>query len=129
MFALAVGSVVAAVLIQVFGVQAALVVIGAFLPLVILFSSSHLLSIDRRAVAPDAERLALVRKIPFFAPLPAPAMERVMANMTPLQVDPGTVLIREGDAGDLFYATMLFGGFRVVELLVPRISAGQAQAA
>jgi len=32
-------------------------------------------------------------------------------------------------AGDLFYATMLFGGFRVIELLVPRISAGQAQAA
>ena len=26
-----------------------------------------------------------------------------MANMSPLQVDPGTVLIREGDAGDLFY--------------------------
>jgi len=106
MFALAVGSIGAAVLIQVFGVQAALVVIGAFLPLVILVSSSHLLSIDRRAVAPDAERLALVRKIPFFAPLAAPAMERVMANMSPLQVDPGTVLIREGDAGDLFYVVV-----------------------
>jgi hypothetical protein len=32
-------------------------------------------------------------------------------------------------AGDLFYATMLFGGFRIAELLVPRIGAGQAQAA
>jgi hypothetical protein len=103
MLALALGSIGAAVLIQVFGVQTALVVIGAFLPLVILVSSSHLLSIDRRAVAPDAEMLALVRKIPFFAPLPAPAMERVMTNMTPMQVDPGKVLIREGDVGDLFY--------------------------
>jgi len=103
MLALAVGSIGAAVLIQVFGVQAALVVIGAFLPLVILASSSHLLSIDRRAVAPDAEALALVRKIPFFTPLPAPAMERVMTNMTPVQVGPGEVLIREGDVGDFFY--------------------------
>ena len=32
-------------------------------------------------------------------------------------------------AGDLFYATMLFGAFRIAELLMPRISAGQAQAA
>ncbi|TMK60443.1 MAG: hypothetical protein E6G54_02240 [Actinobacteria bacterium] len=103
MLALAVGSIGAAVLIQVFGVQAALVVIGAFLPLVILASSSHLLSIDRRAVAPDAEALALVRKIPFFTPLPAPAMERVMTNMTPVQVGPGEVLIREGDVGDFLY--------------------------
>ncbi|HEX9300200.1 MAG TPA: MFS transporter [Actinomycetota bacterium] len=103
MLALAVGSIGAAVLIEAFGVQAALVVIGAFLPLVILVSSSHLLSIDRRAVAPPAETLALVRKIPFFAPLPAPAMERVMTNMTPIQVGSGTVLIREGDVGDLFY--------------------------
>ena len=32
-------------------------------------------------------------------------------------------------AGDLFYATLLFGGFRIAELLVPRIGEGQAQAA
>ena len=29
-------------------------------------------------------------------------------------------------AGDLFYATLLFGGFRVVELMVPRLSAQPA---
>ena len=32
-------------------------------------------------------------------------------------------------AGDLFYATLLFGGFRIVELLAPRISATDAQPA
>ena len=32
-------------------------------------------------------------------------------------------------AGDLFYATLLFGGFRVAELLMPRLRAGQPQAA
>jgi hypothetical protein len=32
-------------------------------------------------------------------------------------------------AGDLFYATLLFGGFKVAELLVPRLRAGAAQPA
>jgi len=32
-------------------------------------------------------------------------------------------------AGDLFYATLLFGGFRIAELLLPRISARRPQAA
>jgi hypothetical protein len=32
-------------------------------------------------------------------------------------------------AGDLFYTTLLFGGFKVAELLVPRLRAGQPQAA
>jgi hypothetical protein len=32
-------------------------------------------------------------------------------------------------AGDLFYATLLFGGFKVAELLMPRLNAGRPQAA
>jgi hypothetical protein len=32
-------------------------------------------------------------------------------------------------AGDLFYAVLLFGGFRVAELLVPRLRAGEPQLA
>ena len=32
-------------------------------------------------------------------------------------------------AGDLFYATLLFGGFRIAELLLPRLRAGVPQAA
>jgi hypothetical protein len=32
-------------------------------------------------------------------------------------------------AGDLFYATLVFGGFRIAELLVPRISGTRAQIA
>ena len=86
MLALVIGSVGAAILIEAYGVQAALVVVGAFLPVVILLSSGRLLSIDRSAEAPDAERLRLLRDIPFFAPLPAPAMERVLADMFPIEV-------------------------------------------
>lgn len=32
-------------------------------------------------------------------------------------------------AGDLFYATLLFGGFRVAELMMPRLAQGSAQPA
>ena len=32
-------------------------------------------------------------------------------------------------AGDLFYATLLFGGFRIAELLLPSVRAGQVQPA
>ncbi|HJY31491.1 MAG TPA: MFS transporter [Actinomycetota bacterium] len=103
MLALVVGSVGAAVLLEVSGVQTALVVVGAFLPIIILVSSGRLLSIDRSAEAPDAEILGLLRAIPFFAPLPAPAMERVMADLIATEAAAGDLLIREGDPGDRFY--------------------------
>jgi MFS family permease len=103
MLALVIGSVGAAVLIETWGVQTALVVVGAFLPVVILLSSGRLLSIDRSAEAPDAEILRLLRAIPFFAPLPAPAMERVMADLIATEAATGDLLIREGDPGDRFY--------------------------
>jgi MFS family permease len=103
MLALVIGSVGAAVLIETWGVQTALVVVGAFLPVVILLSSGRLLSIDRSAEAPDADILRLLLQIPFFAPLPAPAMERVLADVIARDAAAGDVLIREGDRGDLFY--------------------------
>jgi MFS family permease len=103
MLALVIGSVGAAVLIETSGVQTALVAVGAFLPVVILLSSGRLLSIDRSAEAPDAEILRLLREIPFFAPLPAPAMERVMADLIATEAAAGDLLIREGDPGDRFY--------------------------
>ena len=92
----------AAILIEAYGVQAALVVVGAFLPVVILLGGTALVDrpirrgARRRAPSPPARH-------PLFAPLPAPAMERVLADMFPIEVPDGAVLIREGDPGDLFY--------------------------
>jgi hypothetical protein len=103
MLALAIGSIVAAMLITAFGVQPALVAVGAFLPLVVLLTSGRLLSIDRHAEAPDAATLAVLRAIPFFEQLPAPAMERVMADVVRGAVAAGEVVIREGEGGDRFY--------------------------
>ena len=102
-FALAVGSLGASGLIAVFGVKIALIVVGVFAPIVMLALWIPLASIDRTAKAPDPETLAFVRRLPIFAPLPAPAIERILARITPLDVLAGEVLIREGAVGDRFF--------------------------
>jgi MFS family permease len=103
MFALALGSISASILVEALGIRTALVAVGAFVPVVIVLLWVPLLSVDREARAPDAEALALLRRLPIFAALPAPAIERIMANLVRLEVPAGEVLIREGDEGDRFY--------------------------
>ncbi len=46
---------------------------------------------------------ALFANIPLFAPLPPTTIEKLAARCTTVDVPPGTVIIREGDAGDRFY--------------------------
>jgi CRP-like cAMP-binding protein len=48
--------------------------------------------------------IALLRSIPLFAELPAPAIEGLAAALTPAEVPAGTVLIRQGEQGDAYYA-------------------------
>jgi MFS family permease len=103
MLALAIGSVGAAALVSAFGIRTALIVTGAFVPVIVLLSLGRLLSIDRHARAPDPEILSLLRRLPIFAPLPAPAIERVFVNLSPVAATAGDVVIREGDTGDRFY--------------------------
>jgi CRP-like cAMP-binding protein len=103
MFALAIGSVGASTLVEWLGIRGALIATGAFVPLVVLALARPLLAIDRAAVAPDPATLALFRRLSIFAPLSAPAIERVMAHLVPVELTPGEVLIREGEEGDRFY--------------------------
>jgi len=48
--------------------------------------------------------IALLRSLPLFAELPAPAIEGLAAALVPIHLPAGTVLIREGDPGDAYYA-------------------------
>jgi len=41
--------------------------------------------------------------VPIFAPLPGGSLEHLAARLVPLRVEPGTVIVRERDAGDRFY--------------------------
>ena len=102
-FAWAIGSLMVSGLIAVFGVQIALMFTGLFAPAVMLVLWAPLASIDREAKAPDAEMLAFVRRMPIFAVLPVPGIERIANHLERLTVPAGEILIREGDVGDRLY--------------------------
>jgi CRP-like cAMP-binding protein len=59
-------------------------------------------------------QIALLRSLPLFAQLPAPAIEGLAAAMTPVDVPAGAVLIRQGEEGDSYYA-IAAGEFDVVQ--------------
>jgi CRP-like cAMP-binding protein len=61
-----------------------------------------LAALDSRIAAPGPD-LALVRQVPFFRPLPFAVIEHLAAELQPVSYEPGDVIIREGDPGDLFY--------------------------
>jgi MFS family permease len=103
MIALAIGAISASALVDALGIRTALGVAGAFVPIVWLGVGRALVSIDRRASAPDPLVLALLRRVPIFAPLPAPVIERLVADVVRLEVPAGTVVIREGDTGERFF--------------------------
>ena len=102
MAGLALGSLLTPALVSLFGARWAIVGIGALLPLAVLLTSGQLLEIDRRAPVPVVE-IALLRSLPLFSPLGAPALEGLARGLVELQAPAGTAVIREGEPGDRFY--------------------------
>ena len=92
-------------LIDWLGADVALIVAGAFLPVLALLTGPTLLRLDAAAEAPGAE-LSLLRSIPIFAPLPGTPLEHLASRLVPLRVDPETVIVRQGDSGDRFYVVV-----------------------
>jgi CRP-like cAMP-binding protein len=62
----------------------------------------RLAQIDKGIAAATAE-LEFIDQVPMFAPLSVAAKERVAANLVPVSVSAGEVVIRAGDPGDRFY--------------------------
>ena len=102
MGAVALGSIAAPALVEAIGPRAAFFVVGAILPLLALGAYRRLAAMDAR-IAPAAAELEFIDQVPMFAPLSVAAKERVAANLVPLSVPAGEVVIRAGDAGDRFY--------------------------
>ena len=102
MAGLAIGALLAPILVAVFGKRGAFVVAGALLPIAAVATWRRLRAIDARAVVPGAE-LSLLRSIALFEPLDPPVLERLSWNLIPVDVEGGAVVIREGDPGDRFY--------------------------
>ena len=97
----AVGSIAAPLLVDLIGARAAFVAVGAILPLLALVTYSRLGAIDR-AVAPTPA-LGLIEQVSIFEPLSLASKERIAANLIPLSVPAGELVIRAGDVGDRFY--------------------------
>jgi MFS family permease len=122
MGAVALGSIVAPLVVEALGARSAFVVVGAILPLLALLAYRRLVEIDA-AVAPAAE-LELVRRVPMFAPLSITAKERVASSLVRVAVAAGERVIRAGEAGDRFYIV----GSGTLEIDAPgrRVTAGPA---
>jgi MFS family permease len=98
-----IGAMVAPAIISWLGLENALVVVGAVLPIVVALCARSLVKIDAAAPAPAATELRILSSVPIFAPLPGMTLEHLASRLVPLRVDTGTVVVREGDPGDRFY--------------------------
>jgi hypothetical protein len=95
----ALGGLLAPVLIAVWGIQGALVATGVILPVAALLASPRLRNVG--VGSPEAiRREELIRRQPLFAPLSLATVEHLSSSLSPVRVEPGTWLMREGDPGD-----------------------------
>jgi MFS family permease len=97
----AVGAVIAPVLVNAFGVRWTLVVVGLLLPVMAILTHASLVRIDRAPA--DPRRIELLLGIPMFSPLSPPVLEQLAAGLAPVSVSAGEEIIRLGDHGDRFY--------------------------
>ena len=100
---IAAGALLAGALVAIGGAALCAVGLAIILPLVGVLSGRRLLEIDRHADVPVVE-IGLLRSMSLFAPLPPPTLEVLARALHLVEVPAGTVVIRQGDPGDLFYA-------------------------
>ena len=96
------GAALAPALIAWIGIRWSLVATGAVLPVLAAATWRKLVQIDAESKPPTGG-LRLLQPIPIFAPLQAPALERLASQLEPVEVSLGTEVIRQGDPGDRFY--------------------------
>ena len=100
--ALGLGSILAPLAIDAFGIRASLVGTGLVLPIVVLVFWRSIVALDR----PDpevAERTALLRAHPIFRPLAEATLEQLARALEPETAAAGAEVVRQGAAGDRVY--------------------------
>jgi MFS family permease len=99
---LAIGALIVPFLLDLISIRAALILVGAMLPVLALLLWRRLSVINERALVP-VERIELLRANPVFAPLPPATIENLAMKLIPVSVAAGETVFRQGDHGDLFY--------------------------
>jgi hypothetical protein len=97
----AIGSILAPVLLAALGDRGALAIAGAILPIVAVATWGRIHRVDEEAVVPS-EKLAILRSAPMFERLPMTALERLAEGMRPVTFAPDTDVVREGEQGDTY---------------------------
>jgi MFS family permease len=97
------GALLVPLLVHLGGSRLALLGAAAVLPLAAVVGGRAVFRLDAETPVPVVET-ALLRALPLFAELPAPAIEGLAAALTPVHLPVGAVLIRQGDPGDAYYA-------------------------
>ena len=100
---LGIGAICAPAVVDWLGIEGALIATGAALVALVVLLWAQIQRIDAAAPAPDPAELRILTSTPIFAPLPGVTLEHLATRLVPLRVDDGTVIVREGDAGDRFY--------------------------
>jgi MFS family permease len=103
MAGLAVGALLVSALDHIGGSRLAVLGVAAVLPLAAVAGGRAVFRLDAGATVPVVQ-IALLRSLPLFAGLPAPALAGLAAGLEPVLLNPGDILIRQGDHGDAYYA-------------------------
>ena len=99
----AVGALLVPALMHLGGSRVAVLGVAAVLPLAAVAGGRAVFRLDAGTAVPVVE-IALLRSLPLFAELPAPALEGLAAALRLVQLSAGAVLLRQGDPGDAYYA-------------------------
>jgi MFS family permease len=103
MAGLAVGALLVPALAHLGGSRLAVLGVAAVLPLATVAGGRAIFRLDSGTAVPVVE-ITLLRSLPLFAELPAPALEGLAAALEPVSLAASDVLIRQGDPGRAYYA-------------------------
>jgi hypothetical protein len=98
----AVGTLIAPVLVSWLGPRGALLATGLVLPALALALWRRLQQLDARPAA-ESSRARLLRGLPIFAPLQESALEQLADSLRRVLLSSGATVFAEGDDGDGFY--------------------------
>jgi MFS family permease len=99
---LGVGTIGVPVVIEIVGIRGALIATGLLLVGLTILSAGSLVRLKPAAPVSD-EMLERIRSVPIFSPLSEAAVEYLAGAMTPVEQPAGSVILRQGDAGDRYY--------------------------
>jgi MFS family permease len=121
--AVGVGAIAASLLIEWTSLTAALIIVGALCPSLVLVAWRRLRHLDRYIGELDSE-VGLLHGLPMLQPLPLPAIEQLARGLEPVHVPAGQAVFRQGDPADRFYvietgAADVIGDGRLVRTLGP----------